>query len=70
MAEALRGKTGYIDQAGYCFVVRVSDEQGHDLTSVVLGARSNTQRFKQAVKLLQWAFTALEKASSGLLEKS
>jgi D-alanyl-D-alanine carboxypeptidase len=56
------GKTGHILEAGYCFVARVSDAQGHDLTAVVLGAKSNSQRFKQAVKLLQWAFSALEKS--------
>lgn len=53
------GKTGYIDEAGWCFVTRVNDRQGHDLTAVVLGANSNGQRFRQTQKLLNWAFTQL-----------
>ncbi len=55
------GKTGYIGESGYCFAVRVADDKGHDLTGVVLGAHSNSRRFREAKKLFQWAFTALEK---------
>ncbi len=55
------GKTGYIDESGWCFVARVNDRHGHDLTAVVLGANSNTQRFRQAQKLFDWAFGQLDK---------
>lgn len=54
------GKTGYIDEAGWCFVARVNDRNGHDLTAVVLGANSNTQRFRQTQKLFDWAFEQLD----------
>lgn len=55
------GKTGYIDESGWCFVARVNDRHGHDLTAVVLGANSNSQRFRQAQKLFDWAFEQLDK---------
>jgi D-alanyl-D-alanine endopeptidase (penicillin-binding protein 7) len=60
--EVEGGKTGYIDEAGWCFVARANDRQGHDLTAVVLGANSNSQRFRQAQKLLDWAFGQLERS--------
>ena len=59
--EVEGGKTGYIDEAGWCFVARVNDRQGHDLTAVVLGANSNSQRFRQAQKMFDWAFNQLER---------
>jgi serine-type D-Ala-D-Ala endopeptidase (penicillin-binding protein 7) len=63
------GKTGYIGESGYCFAVRVNDDKGHDLTGVVLGARSNSRRFKEAAKLFQWAFAALEKVQASTIGK-
>jgi D-alanyl-D-alanine endopeptidase (penicillin-binding protein 7) len=63
------GKTGYIGESGYCFAVRVADDKGHDLTGVVMGARSNSRRFKEATKLFQWAFTALDKVQANTIGK-
>ncbi len=63
------GKTGYIGESGYCFAVRVADDKGHDLTGVVLGARSNSRRFKEATKLFQWAFSALDKVKDNTIGK-
>jgi D-alanyl-D-alanine endopeptidase (penicillin-binding protein 7) len=63
------GKTGYIGESGYCFAVRVANDKGHDLTGVVLGARSNSRRFKEATKLFQWAFTALDKVQANTIGK-
>lgn len=63
------GKTGYIGESGYCFAVRVANDKGHDLTGVVLGARSNSRRFKEATKLFQWAFSALEKVQANTIGK-
>ncbi|MGB5107167.1 MAG: serine hydrolase [Candidatus Zixiibacteriota bacterium] len=60
--EVEGGKTGYIDEAGWCFVARVNDRHGHDLTAVVLGANSNSQRFRQAQKMFDWAFDQLEQS--------
>lgn len=58
--EVEGGKTGYINESGWCFVARANDRQGHDLTAVVLGANSNNQRFRQAQKLFDWAFNQLD----------
>ncbi len=53
------GKTGYIDEAGWCFTARATDRDGRDLTAVILGAHSNRQRFAQAQRLFEWAFSQL-----------
>lgn len=58
--EVEGGKTGYIDEAGWCFAAKATDRHGHDLTAVVLGAHSNGQRFNQAQKLFDWAFNQME----------
>jgi serine-type D-Ala-D-Ala endopeptidase (penicillin-binding protein 7) len=63
------GKTGYIGESGYCFAVRIANDKGHDLTGVVLGAHSNSRRFKEATKLFQWAFTALDKLQANTIGK-
>lgn len=63
------GKTGFIGESGYCFAVRMADDKGHDLTGVVLGARSNSRRFKEVTKLFQWAFRALDKVQANTIGK-
>jgi D-alanyl-D-alanine carboxypeptidase (penicillin-binding protein 5/6) len=51
------GKTGYTEEAGYCFVVQAqvpgSDRQ---IIAVVLGTQTEQARFDEAKKLLQWSF--------------
>ena len=46
------GKTGFINEAGYCFATWVRT-QGRDLIAVVLGAPTNATRFADAVRLIQ-----------------
>jgi len=46
------GKTGYINEAGYCFVTWVRT-QGRDLVAVVLGAPTAATRFADVVRLVQ-----------------
>ncbi len=50
--EVLGGKTGFIQEAGYCFATWVRS-QGRDLIAVVLGAPTNATRFADTVRLLQ-----------------
>lgn len=50
------GKTGYTDQAGFCFVGRYLDDNGKEVISVVLGADSRQSRFIEANLLANWAF--------------
>jgi len=55
------GKTGYISASGYCLVNRMQDDHGADITTVVLGAPSNSYRFSETGKLARWAFENLDK---------
>lgn len=50
--EILGGKTGFISEAGYCFVTWVRTG-GRDLIAVVLGAPTNATRFADVVRLVQ-----------------
>ncbi|MFH0928466.1 MAG: serine hydrolase [bacterium] len=49
------GKTGFIDEAGYCLALSVRFE-GHDLDIVVLGTPEPWKRFEEAKALAVWAF--------------
>ncbi len=49
------GKTGYIPEAGYCFITTV-DHDGDEVFVAVLGARSKLDRFNDAKALAVWAF--------------
>lgn len=55
--EALGGKTGYTDQAGYCFVGRFRDKDGRSVIVAVLDTGGKNERFLQARALAAWAFT-------------
>ena len=48
-------KTGFTNPAGYCFVGSCK-RGGVELVGVVLGAKSNSGRFSQMRKLLNWGF--------------
>jgi D-alanyl-D-alanine endopeptidase (penicillin-binding protein 7) len=50
--DVLGGKTGFIQEAGYCFATWIRS-QGRDLIAVVLGAPTNATRFADAVRLIQ-----------------
>lgn len=51
------GKTGYTDEAGYCFVVKARvPGSDREVIAVILGAASEQGRFDEAKKLLLWTF--------------
>ena len=52
----LGGKTGYIPESGYNFIMQVSDTEGHVIDVVVLGADSHEARFTEARDVAEWAF--------------
>ncbi len=55
--DVVGGKTGYIDEAGYCLVSLISHSQAKgDIIVVVLGADSEQSRFQENKFLAQWAF--------------
>lgn len=54
--EVLAGKTGYTDEAGYCFVGRFRDKEGRELISAVLGSSSRNDRFRESKSLVNWVW--------------
>ena len=53
-ADVTGGKTGYIREAGYCLATVVESREGVPLVVVVLGARSNAERFAEVRRLTDW----------------
>jgi D-alanyl-D-alanine carboxypeptidase (penicillin-binding protein 5/6) len=54
----LGGKTGYTNEAGYCFVAIVKEPtSGRRVAIAVLGAPSDEARFAETKTLAQWAFS-------------
>ncbi len=55
-AENIAGKTGYIEDSGYNFVVNLSDDKQHTITVAILGAATNEERFSEARDIAYWVF--------------
>lgn len=51
--RVLGGKTGFIDEAGYCFAT-LSEVNNHKIITVVLGSASDSERFQDTKSLIQW----------------
>jgi D-alanyl-D-alanine endopeptidase (penicillin-binding protein 7) len=54
--KVLAGKTGYTDQAGYCFVGLLQKENKTPLIAVVLNSSDKNERFLEGEQLIDWAF--------------
>ena len=50
--QVLGGKTGFINESGYCLATWVRTE-GRDMIAVVLGAPTNATRFADVIRLVQ-----------------
>ena len=50
------GKTGFINEAGYCLATNIQAPTGTEITAVLLGAPSNALRFAEARRILDWTF--------------
>ena len=50
------GKTGYLDEAGYCLAAEIIGPQGQEILVVVLGSATESDRFQDLKALAQWAF--------------
>jgi len=59
--KVIGGKTGYISESGYCLATRLTDNDGHDITVVILGAPGKNTRFSVARKLAAWTFKNLNR---------
>ncbi len=50
------GKTGFLDEAKYTYILRSKNTQGAQVITVVLGAPSSALRFQSAAQLSSWAW--------------
>lgn len=55
--EVKAGKTGFIDEAGYCLVALISDQANHSVIVVTLGSVSEAERFQDTKTLAWWVFS-------------
>jgi D-alanyl-D-alanine carboxypeptidase (penicillin-binding protein 5/6) len=53
--EALGVKTGFVDEAGYCFA-GAARKDGVELYAMIINAPDDMQRFYDAAALLEWGF--------------
>jgi len=58
--DIVSGKTGFTRPAGYCLATQSGDASNPNLTTVVLGAPSNSSRFSESAKLIDWANKSLD----------
>lgn len=54
--KIVAGKTGYINEAGYCLLFRVKKNDTQSLTVVLLGTETITDRWQEAKGLVDWVF--------------
>jgi D-alanyl-D-alanine endopeptidase (penicillin-binding protein 7) len=52
----IAGKTGYIYDSDYNFVVKLTDKKNHSVRVVILGSASNETRFTEARDTANWVF--------------
>ncbi|OGY41834.1 MAG: hypothetical protein A2Y82_00700 [Candidatus Buchananbacteria bacterium RBG_13_36_9] len=55
--NVIGGKTGSLEQAGYCLAVKINGENNQDIIIVVLGSQSNNDRFQDVKAISDWVFS-------------
>lgn len=50
------GKTGYLPEAGYCFLASAKNSKGKRIITVILGSETLTSRFQETKGLIIWTF--------------
>lgn len=63
------GKTGFVEEAGYCFVMEAEDKDGHQIIVTILGSQTHWTRFSEAKALAEWAFKAYEWPDADILDQ-
>lgn len=53
--KIIAGKTGYLEEAGYCLISEV-EKNGHRVIGVILGSESGEARFQEMKGLIWWVF--------------
>ncbi len=54
--QVIGAKTGYLEEAGYCLLMRVKKNDGPSLTLVLLGSATIDDRWQEAKGLVDWVF--------------
>ncbi len=54
--DIIGGKTGFTDDALFCFSSVASDGEGHEIITVVLGSDLNGNQFQDTKALVDWTF--------------
>ncbi len=54
--QVVAGKTGYIEESGYCLVALSHDPDGREIYGVVLGSSTLENRFLDMKTLLDWSY--------------
>lgn len=52
------GKTGFVEESGYCFAVALENKDGRQIITVVLGSSTHYGRFSEARALVEWVLLA------------
>ena len=52
----LGAKTGFIEEAGYCFVMETQNKDGKKIIAAILGADNHFNRFSEAKVLAEWVY--------------
>lgn len=60
ITRVVGGKTGFIDEAGYCFAMEAEGIKKQRLIVVILGSRDHWSRFAEAADLASWVFKNFE----------
>lgn len=58
--KIIGAKTGFLDEAGYCLLIKVQQINGPVLTLVILGADLADSRWQEAKGLVDWVFSNYE----------
>jgi D-alanyl-D-alanine carboxypeptidase len=51
------GKTGHVEEAGYCLATKIKGEGGQEIVIVVLGSDNNFDRFQDVKAIADWVFS-------------
>ncbi|MDD5342700.1 MAG: serine hydrolase [Patescibacteria group bacterium] len=50
------GKTGYLDEAGYCLMSRARNQQNKEITAIILGSSTRSRSAAEVEELIRWGF--------------
>ena len=54
--NVIGGKTGFLEEAGYCLAVKIKGKENQEIIVVVLGSQSNYDRFQDVKAISDWVF--------------